>query len=158
MRALLEATNDGDNGIGIVESSISLPSSFNDLVKDMTSNGQDIKAFAFKTKAMVINKQPFYFTILCYYLACTLCKCYYILVEFSKQIYFSFGGLNTWSIFFGILEESEQHSCAFHLIIYSCHYILVDLYIKNRCVILLVSFGKIKRLFFFFFNIILSIK
>ncbi|CAN4104442.1 unnamed protein product [Withania somnifera] len=54
MRALLEATNDGDNGIG-VESSISLPSSFNDLVKNVTSNGQDIKAFAFKAKAMIMK-------------------------------------------------------------------------------------------------------
>ncbi|KAM3302058.1 putative galacturonosyltransferase 15 isoform X1 [Capsicum chacoense] len=57
MRALVEATNDGDNGIGRVESSISLPSSFNDLVKDMTSNGQDIKAFAFKTKAMIMKME-----------------------------------------------------------------------------------------------------
>lgn len=57
VRALLEATNDGDNEIGGVESSISLPSSFNDLVKDMTSNGQDIKAFAFKTKAMIMKME-----------------------------------------------------------------------------------------------------
>ncbi|CAN4103142.1 unnamed protein product [Withania somnifera] len=57
MRALLEATNDGDNGIGIVKSSTSLPSSFNDLVKDMTSNGQDIKAFAFKAKAMIMKME-----------------------------------------------------------------------------------------------------
>ncbi|KAH0654587.1 hypothetical protein KY289_032265 [Solanum tuberosum] len=55
MRALLEATNDGDNGIE--RSSTSLPSSFNDLVKDMTSNGQDIKAFAFKTKAMIMKME-----------------------------------------------------------------------------------------------------
>ncbi|XP_004243233.1 probable galacturonosyltransferase 15 [Solanum lycopersicum] len=55
MRALLEATNDGDNGKE--RSSTSLPSSFNDLVKDMTSNGQDIKAFAFKTKAMIIKME-----------------------------------------------------------------------------------------------------
>lgn len=55
MRALLEATNDGDNGIVGIESSTTLPSSFNDLVKDMASNGQDIKAFAFKTKAMVTS-------------------------------------------------------------------------------------------------------
>ncbi|KAL3333134.1 hypothetical protein AABB24_033284 [Solanum stoloniferum] len=55
MRALLEATNDGNNGIE--RSSTSLPSSFNDLVKDMTSNGQDIKAFAFKTKAMIMKME-----------------------------------------------------------------------------------------------------
>lgn len=56
MRALLEVTNiDGDNGIE--RSSTSLPSSFNDLVKDMTSNGQDIKAFAFKTKAMIMKME-----------------------------------------------------------------------------------------------------
>lgn len=55
MRALLEATNDGDNGKE--RSSTSLPSSFNDLVKDMTSNGQDINAFAFKTKAMIIKME-----------------------------------------------------------------------------------------------------
>lgn len=58
MRALLEATNDVDNGIGGgIETSTSLPSSFNDLVKDMTSNGQDIKAFAFKTKAMIMKME-----------------------------------------------------------------------------------------------------
>ncbi|TMW96616.1 hypothetical protein EJD97_007110 [Solanum chilense] len=55
MRALLEATKDGDNGKE--RSSTSLPSSFNDLVKDMTSNGQDIKAFAFKTKAMIMKME-----------------------------------------------------------------------------------------------------
>ncbi|KAJ8567949.1 hypothetical protein K7X08_020671 [Anisodus acutangulus] len=57
MRALLEATSDGDNGVGGIESSTSLPSSFNDLVKDMSSNGQDIKAFAFKTKAMIMKME-----------------------------------------------------------------------------------------------------
>ncbi|KAK6157513.1 hypothetical protein DH2020_011761 [Rehmannia glutinosa] len=54
-RALLEATtsNDDEVGIRIVEGSISGPVSFDDLVKDMTLNRQDIKAFAFKTKAMI---------------------------------------------------------------------------------------------------------
>ncbi|KAL0362502.1 UNVERIFIED_CONTAM: putative galacturonosyltransferase 15 [Sesamum calycinum] len=56
-RALLEATisNDDDGvgiGIGAVEASNSGPVSFRDLVKDVTLNRQDIKAFAFKTKAM----------------------------------------------------------------------------------------------------------
>lgn len=65
MLALVEATSDGENGKGGIESSTSLPSSFNDLVKDMTSSGQDIKAFAFKTKAMVTSNlllPAFHFT------------------------------------------------------------------------------------------------
>ncbi|XP_009762630.1 putative galacturonosyltransferase 15 isoform X1 [Nicotiana tabacum] len=57
MLALLEATSDGEDGKGGIESSTSLPSSFNDLVKDMTSSGQDIKAFAFKTKAMIVKME-----------------------------------------------------------------------------------------------------
>ncbi|XP_019228666.1 PREDICTED: probable galacturonosyltransferase 15 isoform X2 [Nicotiana attenuata] len=57
MLALLEATSDGENGKGGIESSTSLPSSFNDLVKDMTSSGQDMKAFAFKTKAMIVKME-----------------------------------------------------------------------------------------------------
>ncbi|XP_009612076.1 putative galacturonosyltransferase 15 isoform X1 [Nicotiana tabacum] len=57
MLALVEATSDGENGKGGIESSTSLPSSFNDLVKDMTSSGQDIKAFAFKTKAMIVKME-----------------------------------------------------------------------------------------------------
>lgn len=56
-RALLEATSIDDDGGGIgirrAEPSNSEPVSFKDLVKDMTLNGQDIKAFAFKTKSMV---------------------------------------------------------------------------------------------------------
>ena len=52
VRALLEATDGG--GIGIVDGSSSEPVSFQDLVKDMSLNRQDLKAFAFKTKAMVI--------------------------------------------------------------------------------------------------------
>ncbi|XP_065629288.1 probable galacturonosyltransferase 15 isoform X2 [Quercus suber] len=47
-RALVEANKEGNNineeGIG----------SFNELVKEMTSKRQDVKAFAFKTKAMVL--------------------------------------------------------------------------------------------------------
>ena len=55
-RALLEASgSENGGGIGIVEGSNSDPVSFKDLVKDMTINRQDIKAFAFKTKAMVIH-------------------------------------------------------------------------------------------------------
>lgn len=57
-RALLEATSNDDDvgggvGVGTVKGSNPVPVSFKDLVKDMTLNGQDIKAFAFKTKAMV---------------------------------------------------------------------------------------------------------
>lgn len=51
-RALMEAASKDERGI---ESSLE---SFNDLVKDMTSsNRQDIKAFAFKTKAMLQNME-----------------------------------------------------------------------------------------------------
>lgn len=54
-RALLEATvSDNGGGIGTVEGANSEPVSFKELVKDMTLNRHDIKAFAFKTKAMVI--------------------------------------------------------------------------------------------------------
>ena len=48
-RALVEASQ-GEDG-GRIENS---QASFNQLVEDMTSNGDDIKAFAFKTKAMVL--------------------------------------------------------------------------------------------------------
>jgi hypothetical protein len=44
-RALVEAKEGDINEEGI--------ESFNELVKDMTSKREDIKAFAFKTKAMV---------------------------------------------------------------------------------------------------------
>ncbi|KAL2474035.1 putative galacturonosyltransferase 15 [Forsythia ovata] len=54
-RALLEATNsiDDESGIATVEGSKSLLS-FEDLVRDTMSNRQDIKTFAFKTKAIVL--------------------------------------------------------------------------------------------------------
>lgn len=50
-RALVEASQ-GEDG-GRIETTS--PASFNQLVEDMTSNGHDIKAFAFKTKAMVLQ-------------------------------------------------------------------------------------------------------
>lgn len=47
----MEAANlDDKDGGTVVESS---PASFKDLVEDVTSHKQDLKAFAFKTKAMV---------------------------------------------------------------------------------------------------------
>ncbi|KAL0002210.1 hypothetical protein SO802_015991 [Lithocarpus litseifolius] len=50
-RALVEANKEGNNineeGIG----------SFNELVKEMTSKRQDVKAFAFKTKAMLLQME-----------------------------------------------------------------------------------------------------
>lgn len=49
-RALEEVNNNDEIGERIAEAS---PESFTDLVKDMVLNRQDIKAFAFKTKAMV---------------------------------------------------------------------------------------------------------
>lgn len=49
-RALEEINNDDEVGARLAEAS---PESFTDLVKDMVLNRQDIKAFAFKTKAMV---------------------------------------------------------------------------------------------------------
>ncbi|XP_073025615.1 probable galacturonosyltransferase 15 isoform X1 [Primulina eburnea] len=57
-RALLEATTSNDDygggiGIGTVERSNIIPVTFKDLVEDMASNKQDIKAFAFKTKAVI---------------------------------------------------------------------------------------------------------
>lgn len=57
-RALLEATNsvDDENGITTVEGSNSLLS-FEDLVRDMMSNRQDIKNFAFKTKAIILKME-----------------------------------------------------------------------------------------------------
>ncbi|XP_063948501.1 probable galacturonosyltransferase 15 isoform X4 [Daucus carota subsp. sativus] len=48
-RALEEVNNNDEIGERIAEAS---PESFTDLVKDMVLNRQDIKAFAFKTKAM----------------------------------------------------------------------------------------------------------
>lgn len=57
-RALLEAASGNDDdggefGIQTLEGSNAGPISFKDLVKDMTLNRQDIKAFAIKTKTMV---------------------------------------------------------------------------------------------------------
>lgn len=49
-RALEEVNNNDEVGERIAEVS---SESFTDLVKDMVLNRQDIKAFAFKTKAMV---------------------------------------------------------------------------------------------------------
>ena len=55
-RALLETSStDGQIGIREIEDPTLLPASFKDLVKDVTSNKQDIKTLAFKTKAMVTN-------------------------------------------------------------------------------------------------------
>lgn len=59
MRALMEANNDDEVRNGLVGVS---PESFNDLVKDMTSKRQDIKAFAFKTKAMVTTIHRYLFS------------------------------------------------------------------------------------------------
>ncbi|XP_047941714.1 probable galacturonosyltransferase 15 isoform X3 [Salvia hispanica] len=57
-RALLEASgSENGGGITTVEGSNSDPVSFKDLVKDMTINRQDIKAFAFKTKAMIAKME-----------------------------------------------------------------------------------------------------
>ncbi|KAI3465888.1 hypothetical protein Pfo_022551 [Paulownia fortunei] len=61
-RALLEVatSNDDDGGeVGIqtLEGSNAGPISFKDLVRDMTSNRQDIRAFAIKTKAMIENME-----------------------------------------------------------------------------------------------------
>ncbi|KAL1555710.1 putative galacturonosyltransferase 15 isoform X4 [Salvia divinorum] len=55
VRALLEATDGG--GVGTVDGSNSEPVSFKDLVKDMSLNRQDLKAFAFKTKAMIAKME-----------------------------------------------------------------------------------------------------
>lgn len=52
-RALVEASQ-GEDG-GRIETTS--PASFNQLVEDMTSNGHDIKAFAFKTKAMILKME-----------------------------------------------------------------------------------------------------
>lgn len=49
-RALEELNNNDEVGERIAEVS---PESFTDLVKDMVLHRQDIKAFAFKTKAVV---------------------------------------------------------------------------------------------------------
>ncbi|KAL3821371.1 hypothetical protein ACJIZ3_007276 [Penstemon smallii] len=58
-RALLEATtNSNDDGGGeIVEGSNSEPISFKDLVKDISTNRKDIKAFALTTKAMITKME-----------------------------------------------------------------------------------------------------
>uniref|UniRef100_A0A5B7BT36 Hexosyltransferase n=1 Tax=Davidia involucrata TaxID=16924 RepID=A0A5B7BT36_DAVIN len=53
-RALVEANIDEDGAGSGIEGS---PESFKELVKDVTSNKQDIKAFAFKTKAMILNME-----------------------------------------------------------------------------------------------------
>lgn len=47
-RALLEAKDDDNNEGGGIES-------FNQLVQEMTLKQQDVKAFAFRTKAMVLT-------------------------------------------------------------------------------------------------------
>ncbi|GAY50787.1 hypothetical protein CUMW_129390 [Citrus unshiu] len=48
-RALIEAKDGSGNGGGGIQGTLD---SFNELVKEVTSKRQDIKAFAFKTKAM----------------------------------------------------------------------------------------------------------
>lgn len=66
-RALMEAKDVSGNGGGGIQGSLD---SFNELVKEMTSTRQDIKAFAFKTKAMV-NETSFSGVLFCY-LCCLL--------------------------------------------------------------------------------------
>ncbi|KAG6419421.1 hypothetical protein SASPL_121643 [Salvia splendens] len=57
-RALQEASgSENGGGISTVDGSNFDPVSFKDLVKDMTINRQDIKAFAFKTKAMIAKME-----------------------------------------------------------------------------------------------------
>nr|GMC72693.1 probable galacturonosyltransferase 15 isoform X1 [Ipomoea batatas]GME13027.1 probable galacturonosyltransferase 15 isoform X1 [Ipomoea batatas]GME18482.1 probable galacturonosyltransferase 15 isoform X1 [Ipomoea batatas]GME18483.1 probable galacturonosyltransferase 15 isoform X1 [Ipomoea batatas] len=57
-RALLEVTSiDGENGIGGMEGLTPVTASFNDLVKEMTSNRHDIKTFAFKAKATMLKME-----------------------------------------------------------------------------------------------------
>lgn len=53
-RALMEAKDVSGNGGGGIQGSLD---SFNELVKEMTSTRQDIKAFAFKTKAMLLKME-----------------------------------------------------------------------------------------------------
>ncbi|XP_058208728.1 probable galacturonosyltransferase 15 isoform X1 [Rhododendron vialii] len=53
-KALMEADVDDKDGGVWMESS---PTSFKDLVEDVTSNKQDMKAFAFKTKAMMVKME-----------------------------------------------------------------------------------------------------
>lgn len=51
-KALLEA----NNGDEVVERKLGVsPESFSDLIKDVISSRQDMKAFAFRTKAMVMS-------------------------------------------------------------------------------------------------------
>lgn len=61
-RALVEA-KDGN----IYEEGIA---SFNELVREMTSKRQDVKAFALKTKAMVQTRTHFYFCLYVFYFFC----------------------------------------------------------------------------------------
>lgn len=61
-RALEEVNNNDEVGERIAEVS---SESFTDLVKDMVLNRQDIKAFAFKTKTMVITINFFNNILVC---------------------------------------------------------------------------------------------
>ncbi|KAK9284352.1 hypothetical protein L1049_023523 [Liquidambar formosana] len=53
-RALVEASEAGEGDVSGIETSYE---SFNDLVKDMTTGRQDIRAFAFNTKAMLLKME-----------------------------------------------------------------------------------------------------
>lgn len=53
-RALIEAKDGSGNGGGRIQGTLD---SFNELVKEVTSKRQDIKAFAFKTKAMLLKME-----------------------------------------------------------------------------------------------------
>lgn len=53
-RALIEAKDGSGNGGGGIQGTLD---SFNELVKEVTSKRQDIKAFAFKTKAMLLKME-----------------------------------------------------------------------------------------------------
>ncbi|THG17674.1 hypothetical protein TEA_014783 [Camellia sinensis var. sinensis] len=57
VRAFVEVNNDDKDRVTGIDSS---SSSFKDLVKDVTSSNQDIKAFVFKTKAMVQTPHCYY--------------------------------------------------------------------------------------------------
>ncbi|GMP67775.1 hypothetical protein CsSME_00027649 [Camellia sinensis var. sinensis] len=54
VRAFVEVNNDDKDRVTGIDSS---SSSFKDLVKDVTSSNQDIKAFVFKTKAMMLKME-----------------------------------------------------------------------------------------------------
>lgn len=93
-RALIEAKDGSGNGGGGIQGTLD---SFNELVKEVTSKRQDIKAFAFKAKAMV-NGTSFSGVPFCYLCSLlTLRSSAFLGTIISQMTDVNFSWRNLWS-------------------------------------------------------------